>query len=267
MATVSRSSMSDSTLLGLALLNFFLADARDGLGPFLDAFLATQGWSPLTLGAIATVGGLIGLTLTPFAGALVDRSRWKRALIAVPVVIVTAGALLTLLVPHPTVVWAGTIATAVLGVVIAPALAGLSLGLVGQRAFPRQISRNEFWNHSGNLASLMGIYLAVSLFGQFSVVWLMIITALGALIALLMISPDRIDHDVARGMVKDARPDDRARPSGLSVLLHNRGLVVLAIVMMLFHFGNAPMSRLIAQEFSIQLGTPFRTTALITGVA
>ena len=267
MATVSRSSMSDSTLLGLALLNFFLADARDGLGPFLDAFLATQGWSPLTLGAIATVGGLIGLALTPFAGALVDRSRWKRALIAVPVVIVTAGALLTLLVPHPTVVWAGTIATAVLGVVIAPALAGLSLGLVGQRAFPRQISRNEFWNHSGNLASLMGIYLAVSLFGQFSVVWLMIITALGALIALLMISPDRIDHDVARGMVKDAGTDDRARPSGLSVLLHNRGLVVLAIVMMLFHFGNAPMSRLIAQEFSIQLGTPFRTTALITGVA
>lgn len=74
MATVSRSGLSDSSLLGLAILNLFLADARDGLGPFLDAFLATRGWSPLTLGAIATVGGLIGLALTPFAGALVDRS-------------------------------------------------------------------------------------------------------------------------------------------------------------------------------------------------
>ena len=86
MATVSRSGLSDSSLLGLAILNFFLADARDGLGPFLDAFLATRGWSPLTLGAIATVGGLIGLALTPFAGALVDRSHWKRALIAGPVI-------------------------------------------------------------------------------------------------------------------------------------------------------------------------------------
>lgn len=267
MATVSRSGLSDGSLLGLAILNFFLADARDGLGPFLDAFLATRGWSPLTLGAIATVGGLIGLALTPFAGALVDRSHWKRALIAGPVIVITAGALLTLLVPDPVVVWVGTIATAVLGVVIAPALAGLSLGLVGQRAFPRQISRNEFWNHSGNLASLMAIYLAVSLFGEFSVVWLMIVTALGALIALRMIRPDRIDHDMARGMVGGQGTDDHARPSGLSVLLHNRGLILLALVMMLFHFGNAPMSRLIAQEFSIQLGTPFRTTALITGVA
>lgn len=33
------------SLLALAALNFFLADARDGLGPFLDAFLATRGWS------------------------------------------------------------------------------------------------------------------------------------------------------------------------------------------------------------------------------
>ena len=68
-------------------------------------------------------------------------------------------------------------------------------------------------------------------------------------------------------MVGGQGTDDHARPSGLSVLLHNRGLILLALVMMLFHFGNAPMSRLIAQEFSIQLGTPFRTTALITGVA
>ncbi len=68
-------------------------------------------------------------------------------------------------------------------------------------------------------------------------------------------------------MVGGRGTDDHARPSGLSVLLHNRGLILLALVMMLFHFGNAPMSRLIAQEFSIQLGTPFRTTALITGVA
>lgn len=36
---------------------------------------------------------------------------------------------------------------------------------------------------------------------------------------------------------------------------------------MIFHFGNAPISRLIAQDFSIQLGTPFRTTAITTGVS
>lgn len=101
--------VSDRSIVALAVLNFFLADARDGLGPFLDAFLATQGWSTLTLGWIATAGGLVGLAATPLCGALVDATRWKRALVAGPVVLVTVAALVTLLSPNPTVVWAGQI--------------------------------------------------------------------------------------------------------------------------------------------------------------
>jgi len=76
------STIGRRSLIALAALNFFLADARDGLGPFLDAFLATRGWSPFALGAIATVGGLIGLAVTPAFGALVTApgtsGRWSR---------------------------------------------------------------------------------------------------------------------------------------------------------------------------------------------
>lgn len=256
--------LSDRSLFALAALNLFLADARDGLGPFLDAFLATRGWSPFTLGLIATVGGLIGLAATPFCGALVDRSPRKRMLIAAPVVLITATALLTLLSPHPTVVWAGQIGTALAGAIIAPALTGLILGLVGERLFPHQVARNEFWNHAGNFASLFAIYLLVMAFGLAGVIGLMIATAMGALVAVAAIDPGRIDHQVARGLAQD---DGAPGPSGLSVLLHCRGLAWLALLLMVFHFANAPMSRLIARQFSVELGTPFRTTALITGVA
>ena len=55
MQTISRTGLTDRSLVALAFLNFFLADARDGLGPFLDGFLATNGWSPMTLGIIATL--------------------------------------------------------------------------------------------------------------------------------------------------------------------------------------------------------------------
>ena len=105
--------VSDRSLFALALLNFFLADARDGLGPFLDGFLATRGWSSLSLGLIATVGGLIGLVVTPAFGAVVDGSSRKRALIAAPVLVVTAAALATLVWPTPMIVWVGQIGTAV----------------------------------------------------------------------------------------------------------------------------------------------------------
>lgn len=256
--------VSDRSLAALAVLNFFLADARDGLGPFLDAFLATRGWSSLSLGLIATVGGLIGLAATPLCGALVDGTTWKRALIAGPVVLVTAAALVTLLFPEPMVVWAGQIGTAVVGAVIGPALAGLTLGLVGERLFSQQIARNEFWNHGGNFASLFAVYVVISLFGQQGMVWLMVATAFGALAAIVAIDPARIDHKVARGLVPD---EGEPGPSGFDVLLKSRGLVLLALILMIFHFGNAPMSRLIAQQFSLELGTPFRTTAIITGIS
>lgn len=256
--------MSDRTLFALAALNFFLADARDGLGPFLDAFLATQGWSSLSLGMIATVGGLVGLLATPLCGALVDGTTWKRTLIAIPVVLVTVGALITLIFPDAWIVWTGQIMTAVVGAVVGPALAGLTLGLVGERLFSRQISRNEFWNHGGNFASLFATYVAVSFFGLHGVIGLMLLTAAGALVAAVAIDPDRIDHKVARGLGEDK---GEPGPSGINVLLHERGLIFLAIILLIFHFGNAPMGRLIAQNFAIELQTPFRTTAIITGVA
>lgn len=259
-----RSGISDRTLFALAVLNFFLADARDGLGPFLDAFLATNGWSPMQLGIIATVGGLVGLAVTPVCGALVDGSTWKRALIAGPVVLVTAGALITLIFTNEVVVWSGQIMTAVVGAVVGPALAGLTLGLVGERMFSHQISRNEFWNHGGNFASLFATYVAVSYFGVSGVIGLMVVTAIGTLIAIAAIDPNRIDHKVARGLGHDY---GKPGPSGFDVLFHERGLILLAIILLIFHFGNAPMGRLIAQNFAVELNSPFKTTAIITGVA
>jgi len=256
--------LTDRSLVALAVLNFFLADARDGLGPFLEGFLATRGWSPMTLGVIASLGGVLGMIATPLFGAWVDASHRKRMLIIVPVVLLTAAALWTLASPGNASVFGGQSATAVVGAVIGPALMGLTLGLVGERAFSHQVSRNEFWNHLGNVVSLIGIYVATLVFGLSGIIGLMILTAIATVIAVLAIDPARINHDVARGLAHD---DGAPGPSGYSVLIGNRGLILLAIVLMIFHFENAPISRLIAQDFSIQLGTPFRTTALITGVA
>lgn len=252
------------SLISLAVLNFFLADARDGLGPFLDAFLATRGWSSVALGAIATTGGLIGLVVTPLFGAVVDGSRRKRALVAGPVIVVTAVALLTLIAPTGPIVWVGQVGTAVVGAVIGPAMMGLTLGLVGERVFGRQVARNEFWNHVGNVASLTAVFVLVSLYGDRAIIGLMLVTAAGAVLAAFCVSPADIDHDTARGL---SEADTGDRPSGLRTLVATPGLVVLALVLLMFHFGNAPMSRLIAQDFAIELGTPFRTTAIITGVA
>lgn len=246
------------------MLNFFLADARDGLGPFLDGFLATHGWTPMTLGFIATLGGILGMVATPLFGALVDSSSHKRTLIILPVILVNAAAVWTLVRPDDFSVFGGQSATAVVGAVVGPALMGLTLGLVGERIFSRQVSRNEFWNHAGNVASLAGVYAATVFFGLSGIIVLMVATAIAAIAATLAIDPGEINHKVARGLSHD---DGTPGPSSYGVLVGTPGLVLLAVTLLVFHFGNAPISRLIAQDFSLQLGTPFRTTAITTGVS
>lgn len=256
---------SHRSLMALATLNFFLADARDGLGPFLDGFLATHGWQPMTLGIIATMGGIIGMVATPFFGALVDASPFKRTLIILPVILVTATALWTLASPDNYSVFGGQSATALVGAVIGPALMGLTLGLVGQNAFSRQISHNEVWNHTGNVFSLFCVYWLAEHFGQNGVVWLMLASAAAAIVSALAIRPSEIDQKIARGFASN--DENTPQPAGFKVLANSRGLIVLALIMMIFHFGNAPISRLIAQDFSIQMDSPFQTTAITTGIS
>ncbi len=45
------------SLQALCLVSFFLADVRDGLGPFLGIFLTQRGWQPNDVGLVMTAGG------------------------------------------------------------------------------------------------------------------------------------------------------------------------------------------------------------------
>jgi hypothetical protein len=74
-------------------LNFFLADVRGGLGPYLGVFLLTQAhWDQATIGAVLTVSGLIGIALHVPIGALIDATRFKLGLLVAGVGALTGSA-------------------------------------------------------------------------------------------------------------------------------------------------------------------------------
>lgn len=62
-------------------LNFFLADVRGGLGPFVDKFSVVKGRYPVRLGVIATIRRVLGPIAMTFLGARADSSHRKRLLI------------------------------------------------------------------------------------------------------------------------------------------------------------------------------------------
>jgi MFS family permease len=74
------------------LLNFLLADVRDGLGPYLSIYLLlTHHWDQASIGLVMAVGGIGAIIAQAPLGALVDRTKAKRALVVAGAVTVAAG--------------------------------------------------------------------------------------------------------------------------------------------------------------------------------
>ncbi|MCU1782029.1 MFS transporter [Pseudomonas sp. 13B_2.1_Bac1] len=252
--------------LSLDGLNFFLADVRDGLGPYLAIYLlAVNKWDPASIGVVMTLAGIAALITQGPAGALIDRTRSKRAVIALAAVLVTVSCLLLPFVSSFSLVAVTQAASAIAASVFAPAISAISLGITGPRAFTRRTGRNETFNHAGNaVAALLAGGLAY-LFGPVVVFYLMGFMAAASIVAVSCVSAKAIDHEVARGF-DPAHTNDHEQPSGISVLLANRPLLVFAICCALFHLANAAMLPLVSQklaQINLQMATPLTSACIV----
>lgn len=248
-------------------LNFFMADVRDGLEPFLGVFLMGQGWRADDIGYVMTIGGIAGMLATTPLGALVDASRCKRLLLALGAILVITGSLALFVSTSFVVTAASQIGTGIVAAIIGPAIVGITLGIVGQERLSHQLGVNEAWNHGGNLVSAALAGLLGYQWGLPAVFILMALMAVGSLVCICKIRPQDIDHDVARGLEKNA-DHAGAGLSAVEVISRSRPLLLLAITMMLFHLGNAAMLPLLGQAIVSQgLADPSAFTALTIVVA
>lgn len=251
--------------LSLDSLNFFLADVRDGLGPYLAIYLlAVHHWEPASIGLVMTIAGVAALITQTPAGAWVDNSRRKRALIAIAALVVTGSCLLLPFVTSFTWVALTQTLSAMAASIFAPAICAITLGMTGPRAFTRRTGRNETFNHAGNACAALLAGVSAYLFGPVAVFYLMAAMALASVIAIACVSPAAIDHDLARGL--DPSNASHRQPSGLSVLLSNRPLLLFAICCALFHLANAAMLPLVSQKLAqanLQMATPLTSACIV----
>jgi MFS family permease len=241
------------TARALDALNFFLADVRDGLGPYLAVYLlAVHHWDQAETGLVLSVAGFAGLIAQAPAGALVDRLRAKRALLALAAITVTAVCLAIPLFPSFWPVAIAQVASGAASAVFPPAIAAITLGLVGHAAFTRRTGRNEAWNHAGNAFAALGAGALSLWWGPIAVFALLGAMAVASLGAVLAIPGDQIDHDLARGLDADAGGQGGEEPSAWRALLTCRPLLIFALSMAMFHLANAAMLPLVGQKLAQQ---------------
>jgi len=256
-----------ASLLALGWLAFFMADVRDGLGPFLATYLQQAKVQQELIGYTMTAGGLAAVAVTPFAGAWVDRSHAKRAmtvLAALAVMAASAAAFSTL---SGTVLIASQIVTGVAGAVLAATMAALTLGLAKAAGFRRQTGRNEAASHAGNMLSAIGAGLVAYLFGAPWLLAVMGAMTVGALLSVWAIRAGDIDHEAARGSepAADSAPAAAQAHVPLRALFHNRPLLLFGLACAFFHLGNAAMLPLLNQRLAATVADS--APLLWTGIA
>lgn len=249
-------------------LNFFLADVRDGLGPYLSIYLlAVHHWDPASIGMVMTLAAIAGLLTQAPAGALIDRTRRKRAVVVAAALLVTASCLILPFTASFSLVALTQAASAIAASVFAPAIAAISLGVTGPKAFTRRTGRNETFNHAGNACAALLAGGFAYLFGPIAVFYLMAAMAIASVLAVSRLDASAIDHDVARGLERGASTHaGQLQPSGLKVLLGNRSLLLFAICCALFHLANAAMLPLVSQKLAqvnLQLATPLTSACIV----
>ena len=225
---------------------------RDGLGPYLSIYLLlTHHWDQASIGLVMGIGGIAAIVAQTPVGAVVDRTTAKRALIVAGAMTVTVGTLAMPLFPRFFAISLLQALTGVAGSVFAPALAAITLGLVGPRSFSRRVGRNESFNHAGNAAAGAVTGGLAYYFGPAVVFWVLAAMAALSVVATLRIPRAAIDHEMARGIDHVPGHAD-PQPSGFAVLLRDRRLLIFAAAMVAFHLANAAMLPLVGQVLALQ---------------
>jgi MFS family permease len=169
-STAADPSPFPASLHGLDGINFFLAGVLAGFGPYVAFYLADQKWTQDRIGFVLSASALAGLLSQVPGGELLDTIRSKRAIVALGVLVVALSAMIIEFQPTFPLVLIGLTLQGITGGVLGPAIAAISLGVVGHSALPERLGRNQRFAATGSLAAaaLMGLIGYAFSIGRYS---------------------------------------------------------------------------------------------------
>jgi MFS family permease len=235
---------------GLDWFVFFVADVQTGFGPFVSVYLTAQHWTQVDIGFILSAAGFVSLIGQMPGGALVDAARSERFVAGIAIAAICVSALTYAALPIFPTVLAGSLLHAAASCVLGPAIAAISLGLVGHAGIGERLGRNARFASIGNglAAAAMGACgYFLSARAVFVVTVLLLVPALFALrrIAEGEIDPERAHCAPPRHITTKAR----IRPGAL---MRNRPLLIFAGCLLLFHLANSAMLPLVGSVVTMK---------------
>ncbi len=233
---------------GLDWFTFFVADLQTGFGPFLSVYLTTQKWTQTDIGLVLSVGSLASLIGQLPGGWVVDRVRSKQGVAAAAVAGIGLAALVIALWPVFLIIVAAKVLHVAASCVLGPAIAAITLGLVGHAAAGERLGRNARFASIGNGLAAGAMGACGYFISPQAVFFVTALLAPPTLLALYSIREKEIDPTAAEcGTTDDGPPE-----SGLRRLLSQKGLLVFTGCLLLFHLANTAMLPLVASTLTMR---------------
>jgi len=245
---VLRGSISRESRQGLDWLNFFLADIQTGFGAFVAFYLADLGWDKSQVGLALSAGTVAGLIAHLPGGALVDWVPWKRGLAAIGIITIAASALILAFAPTFVLVFIAEILHGITGGIVTPAIAAISLGLVGRGAMSARTGRNNAFDAAGNALTAGAMGAAGQYIAKNAIFLGAAALCIPALIALSFIRSDEIDYARARNAGIGHHAANFQRIFDLS---KNLSLYIFAGCIFLFQLADASMLPVISEDLAV----------------
>jgi MFS family permease len=227
--------------------SFFLADIQAGFGPFVAIYLTAHSWTQLDIGLVLTASGLVALVGQLPAGALVDAVRSARLVAGVALLAICASALTMAVWPMFPVVLSARAMHAAASCVLGPAIAVISLSLVGHAGLGERIGRNARFASIGAGVSAAAMGACGYWLSDRSILFLTAILVVPALVALARVrtrNTEFINAELINAELLEPtaqRADTPIAEVRARQLFRNRQLLIFAACIALFQLANAAM--------------------------
>jgi MFS family permease len=240
---------SPSVERSLDWLNLFVGNIQTGFGPFVAVYLTTRGWTETSIGFALSIGTAATMASQIPAGVVVDAIRYKAWVVLLSILAFSISALLFAVQPVALAVYVAEVLHSFSSCTLSPAIAAISLAVVGPAVLGLRFGRNARFAAIGNgigavLMGAFGFY-----FSERAVFFLTAALTLPAFLPLLPLA--RLDYSIrpADAGAQQTKGGRRMR------VLTDRRLLIFACCAMLFTMGNAAMLPLIGNSLTKTVGT------------
>lgn len=238
------------SLRALDMLCLFLAPLAGGAGNYMALFFSSNlHWSTKKIGILLAVMSIaIGASQIP-AGVLIDKTTQLKRIVKIALSFLILGWFSILVFPN---FYIATTAQVLIGCACAifmPAVASITLGLVGFKNFDVRLGRNGVFSHAGNALTAIIVAACLAVSGSWSVLVLFIVFAALSIISTSRINRECIDYVYLRKH-NDTQQVTHPLLGGFVGLLKTRDSFFFTVAALLYTFADASMLPLMVQRIA-----------------